>query len=178
MLQTLIYFFIGISLSMDTFSLSLSIGTTSPSNKQIIKTALIVGLFHFIMPILGSVIGSFFSNALYLKTNYITFTIFLVLAIQMFINRNSEEQANILNIFSIILFAISVSLDSFSVGIAFGITKESTLISGFIFSVVSAIFTYSGLKLGKILTEKYKEKTIYLGIILMLLIAFKYLIFS
>lgn len=178
MMQTLIYFFIGLSLSMDTFSLSLTIGTTSPSNKQIIKTALIVGLFHFIMPFLGSIIGNLFSNALFIKTNYITFLIFFVLAVQMYLNKDSEEKAEILNIFSIILFAISVSLDSFSVGIAFGITKESTIASGIIFSIVSALFTYYGLKLGKILTEKYKEKTTNLGIIMMFLIALKYLFFK
>lgn len=178
MLQTLIYFFMGLSLSMDTFSLSLSIGTTSPTKSHIIKTALIVGIFHFLMPLLGSTIGSFFSNALYLKTNYITFTIFLVLAIQMYLNKDKEEKADILNIFSIFLFAISVSLDSFSVGIAFGITKESTVIAGIIFSIVSSIFTYYGLKLGKILTEKYQEKTTNFGILLMFLIALKYLIFK
>lgn len=175
MLQTLIYFFIGLSLSMDTFSLSLSIGTTSPTKQQIIKTSILVGVFHFIMPLLGSAIGSVFSNTI-IKTNYITFTIFIFLAVQMFLNRNSEEKTDILTIFSIILFAISVSLDSFSVGIAFGITKESTIISGIIFSFVSATFTYLGLKLGKKLTEKYKEKTTYLGIFLMIIIAFKYLL--
>lgn len=177
MLQTLIYFFIGISLSMDTFSLSLSIGTTSPTQAQIVKTSIIVGIFHFIMPLLGSTVGNVFSYTL-LKTNYITFAIFLVLAIQMYLNRNSEDKADILTIFSSILFAISVSLDSFSVGIAFGITKESTIISGTIFAIVSATFTYLGLKLGKKLTEKYQKKTIYIGIVLMLMIALKYLLFA
>ncbi len=178
MLQALIYFFIGISLSMDTFSLSLSIGTTSPSTKQIIKTSLIVGLFHFIMPLLGSTIGNLASATFFIKTNYITFTILFILAIQMYINRNDYAKTEILNIFSIILFAISVSIDSFSVGIAFGITKESVILSGMIFSVISAFFTYLGLRLGKKLTEKYQNKTVYLGIILMLLIAFKYLLFT
>lgn len=178
MLQTLIYFFMGLSLSMDTFSLSLSIGTTLPSTKQIINTSLIVGLFHFIMPFLGSMIGNIFSNALFVKTNYITFAIFSVLALQMYLNKNKEEKKDILNIFSILLFAFSVSLDSFSVGIAFGITRESTIIAGIIFSIISSLFTYYGLKLGSFLTEKYQEKTVYLGIFLMLLIAFKYLLFT
>lgn len=177
MLQTLIYFFIGLSLSMDTFSLSLSIGTTSPSNRQIIKTSFVVGIFHFIMPLLGSTIGSLFSATI-IKTNYITFTIFIILALQMYLNKNQEEKSTILNLFSIFLLAISVSLDSFSVGIAFGITKESTIISGLIFAYVSSVFTYLGLKLGKKLAKKYQEKTVYIGIIIMVLIAFKYLFFS
>ena len=51
--MSLIYFFTGIGLSMDAFSLSLSLGTTNPKKSIILKTALIVGLFHFIMPLLG-----------------------------------------------------------------------------------------------------------------------------
>jgi len=178
MLQTLIYFFLGISLSMDTFSLSLSIGTTSPKNKQIIKISLIVGLFHFIMPILGSTIGNSFSTTFFQKTNYISFIIFIVLAIQMFLNRNSEEKVEIFNIISIIIFAFSVSIDSFSVGIAFGLTKELILNASIIFAIVSSVFTYSGLKLGKLLSKKYQKNTTYFGIILMLIIAFKYLLFK
>lgn len=100
MLQTLIYFFMGLSLSMDTFSLSLSIGTTLPSTKQIINTSLIVGLFHFIMPFLGSMIGNIFSNALFVKTNYITFAIFSVLALQMYLNKNKEEKRYLKYIFN------------------------------------------------------------------------------
>jgi len=178
MLQLLIYFFIGISLSMDTFSLSLSIGTTCPSTKQILKCSLIVGLFHFIMPLLGSAIGTLFSSSLLIKANCFTSLIFVILAIEMFINRNSEEKSEILNTISIVLFALSVSMDSFSVGIAFGITKESTIISGMIFSLTSALFTYYGLKLGRKLHEKFEQRTVIIGIVLMLIISFKYLIFG
>ena len=60
--MSLIYFFTGIGLSMDAFSLSLSLGTTNPEKNIILKTALIVGLFHFIMPILGYFIGYSFKH--------------------------------------------------------------------------------------------------------------------
>lgn len=178
MLQILIYFFIGLSLSMDTFSLSLSIGTTSPAQKKIVQMSLIVGIFHFFMPILGSLLGGLFSTSFFSNANYICFFIFLILALQMYLNRNSEEQIEILNLVSIFLFAISVSMDSFSVGIALGITKDATLLSSFIFQTVSTIFTYLGLKIGKNLSKKYQEKTTYFGIFLMIIIALKYLIFN
>ena len=38
---------IGIALSMDTFSLSLGVGTFNISTKKSLKLALIVGVFHF-----------------------------------------------------------------------------------------------------------------------------------
>ena len=46
---------IGIALSMDTFSLSLSVGTLKITNKKAVFLASIVGCMHFFMP--------FFRNA-------------------------------------------------------------------------------------------------------------------
>lgn len=176
MLQILIYFFIGISLSMDAFSLALSLGTTSPSKIDIIKTSLTVGIFHFIMPILGSILGSVLLERITFPTRYILFIIFFSLTIQMLINKTKEEELPALGIISIIIFAFSVSIDSFTVGIALGITKEEILLSSSIFSCVSASFTYLGLLLGKKMRNKYEKIAQILGIILMLLVSLKYLI--
>ena len=48
---------IGIALSMDTFSLSLSVGMFDIDRKKCLKLAIIVGIMHFIMPILGTIIA-------------------------------------------------------------------------------------------------------------------------
>ena len=51
-------FFIGIALSMDAFSIALSIGTNNLSKKSIGLTITLVGLMHFIMPQLGLMLGN------------------------------------------------------------------------------------------------------------------------
>ena len=172
--MTLIYFFTGIGLSMDAFSLSLSLGTTNPTKRNIIKTALIVGLFHFIMPLLGYFIGNSFKYKIP-NINILTFILFIILSIEMYKTKD-EEKSSILNNITILLIAFSVSIDSFTVGIAFGLNNEYILISSIIFSIISSIFTYLGLTLGKRIKNKYKKLSTYLGIILLLIVAFKYLI--
>lgn len=172
--MSLIYFFTGIGLSMDAFSLSLSLGTTLPKKTVIIKTALIVGLFHFFMPLLGYFLGYSFKYRIP-NINILTFVLFLILAIEMYKSKD-EYKTSILNNLTILLIAFSVSIDSFTVGIAFGLNNEYILISSIIFSITSAIFTYLGLILGKKLKIKYKTLSTYLGIILLLIVALKYLI--
>ena len=172
--MSLIYFFTGIGLSMDAFSLSLSLGTTNPSKINIIKTALIVGLFHFFMPLLGYFIGYTFQYKIP-NINILTFILFVILSMEMYKSKD-EEKASILNNLTILLIAFSVSIDSFTVGIAFGLNNEYMLISSIIFSITSALFTYIGLVLGKKLKTKYKTLSTYLGIILLLIVALKYLI--
>ena len=48
---------VAIGLSMDTFSLSLGYGMFNLSKKNIIRISIIVGLFHFLMPLLGNRFG-------------------------------------------------------------------------------------------------------------------------
>ena len=177
MLQLLIYFFVAISLSMDAFGVAISLGTQEINNKIIYKLPLIIGLFHFIMPNIGSMIG-YKLNDIIINTNIITSIIFIILAINIYINRNKEEKIKIVNIISLLIIAISVSIDSLSVGLAFSISKENILLSSIIFSITSLIFTYTGLKTGKILKDKLNNKSEYIGIVLMLIIAMKYIIFN
>lgn len=172
--MSLIYFFTGIGLSMDAFSLSLSLGTTNPRKKTIIKTSIIVGVFHFIMPILGYFLGYAFKYRIP-NINILTFVLFLILSIEMYKSKN-EENNSILNNLTILLIAFSVSIDAFTVGIAFGLNNELVLISSTIFSIISLIITYLGLTLGKTLKTKYKKFSTYLGIILLLIVAIKYLL--
>ena len=172
--MSLIYFFTGIGLSMDAFSLSLSLGTTLPKKNIILKSALTVGLFHFLMPLIGYFIGNAFKYKIP-NINILTFVLFLILSIEMYKTKD-EEKTNILNNITILLIAFSVSLDSFTVGIAFGLNNEYILISSIIFSIISSLFTYLGLILGKKLKTKYKTLSTYIGIMLLLIVALKYLI--
>ena len=57
---------IGLSLSIDAFTLSLAYGLLSVSKRKIILTSLTVGVFHFIMPITGYSLGNAIEN--YIKS--------------------------------------------------------------------------------------------------------------
>ena len=53
---------IGISLSMDAFSLALIYGMQGMSNKQKLLLSIIVGIYHFIMPLIGLSFGTIVEN--------------------------------------------------------------------------------------------------------------------
>ena len=52
-----IIFLIAVSLSMDAFSLSLAYGTLNVDKSKRILLSIIVGAYHFFMPILGMNVG-------------------------------------------------------------------------------------------------------------------------
>ena len=55
---------IAIALSMDTFSFALSLGTANIEIKKGILLSMVIGIMHFIMPLLGMSIGKFILSIL------------------------------------------------------------------------------------------------------------------
>lgn len=174
MQQLLIYFFIALGLSMDAFSLAIAYGTNKISLKKELLLSIFVGLFHYIMPLLGTIIGEKL-NFIINGSNIIVGLIFLILAAEMYTSIDEEKKGMITNFLSILFFSLTVSIDSFSVGIALGITKNYTSVVFIIFSIVSATFTLLGLLLGKYLSQKLEKKATYFGIIILVLLALKYI---
>jgi len=174
--QILIYFFIAIGLSMDAFSLSLAYGTNGLPFKKILFLSVSVGVFHYFMPIFGSIIGNVFLTKFIEKANFIVSIIFLIIAIEMYLSRNEEEKGTITNFLSILLFSFTVSIDSFSVGLGLGIMKNSISLAALIFALTSFSFTLLGLLSGKKLSEKYGKRAIYFGIIILIALAIDYVL--
>jgi len=168
----------GISLSMDAFSLAISIGTTSPSKNKIRLLSVWIGIFHFFMPLIGNKLGRLLSNHLFLKANLLTSLIFFILAIEMIKEKKEEEKVFLLHFSTILLIALTVSIDSLTVGFAFGLTKENIYLASSIFMFLSSTFTALGLILGKRIQEKYQNKGKIIGIILMIGLSLKYLFTS
>lgn len=172
--MSLIYFFMGIGLSMDAFSLALSLGTTNPENNKVLKTSILVGIFHYIMPTIGYLIGINIKNIV-IGINYLTSIIFLVLAYELYRNKDKKEN-KFLTYITILIISFSVSIDSLTVGIVLGLNNEFIKVASIIFSITSIVFTYLGFILGKKLNNKFQNKAIYIGIILLLIVSIKYLI--
>ena len=64
-----------ISLSMDAFSLSLAYGTQNLKKSQILVLSTIVGVYHFIMPLIGMAVGAKIIYLLPIKPNILVFIV-------------------------------------------------------------------------------------------------------
>lgn len=170
-MKILTLFLIAISLSMDAFSLSLLYGTEGIRKKDKILLAIIVGIYHFIMPFIGLSIGSFITSKIILNTNILVGIILSLISIEMIISSfKQKEEKFLLSLPGYLLFGLSVSIDSLTTGIGLTAITNSYLIAVSIFSVTSFIFTFLGLNLGNILNQKYgKISTLIGGVILLIL---------
>lgn len=162
---------VGISLSMDAFSLALAYGMQKITSKDKIILAIIVGSYHFLMPLIGLKIGNYITSYVFLDLDILVAVIFGVIGIEMIISSIKEKEEKIfINIIGFLIFGLSVSIDSLTTGIGLNVINNNYLQVAFIFAIVSAIFTYVGLILGNKLNDKIgKYSTIIGGIILIIL---------
>ena len=173
MVHFFIVFLVAISLSMDTFSLSLAYGTVGLSKSKIFLLSGVVGLFHFIMPLLGNIIGINLIENLPIDSNLIVGIIFILIAFEMFKQENSVLALD--KMFGFIVFGFTVSIDSFTVGIGLSKITSNLIASYFIFSITSFIFTFVGLCFGKLLNSKFGKHATMFGSIILFVLALFYI---
>ncbi len=168
---------IGIALSMDTFSLSLGVGMFNVSNKKALELSLIVGLMHFIMPFIGMIIGDKLVDIFELKSNILLGIILIFIAIQMLIDiiKHEDEKFN-LSLIGMFLFALGVSIDSFSVGIGINAITNSKYLAMSIFSLCSFLFTFTGIIIGRYANKILGVYANIIGIIILFILGIGHLI--
>ena len=146
----LLVLLIAISLSTDTFSLSLLYGTIDFEKQKEYVLSILVGLFHFFMPLLGQIVGNNIIQV-FPNINLLIFIIFTLIGIEMIIESfKKDKKTNNLSFLEMFSFSLAVSIDSFTIGIGLN-AIYNTFIASFIFLIVSFLFTLIGLKLGKII---------------------------
>jgi putative Mn2+ efflux pump MntP len=171
----LLVILLGISLSMDAFSLSLCLGTLNLAYKKIITFTIIVGIFHFTMPLLGMNISHILLSIITFNPKYITVVTFVALGIFMIFDREKDNANKLINIFSFILFGFIVSIDSLVAGIGLDIIYNNHMVSALIISTSSMLFTLSGLLLGKYISKKIGNISKIIGGIILIALAIQYL---
>lgn len=162
---------VAISLSMDAFSLSLAYGTLNMQKKDINYLSIIVGIYHFFMPLLGMYVGKTIISLLPIKPDTLVFIVLFFIGIEMIIESfKDEKNIKILSVLEMIIFGFAVSLDSFSVGLGLKILYRIPVVAALLFSISSFIFTYLGLILGKKINNLVgKIATIFGGVTLIII---------
>ena len=174
-MDIILIFIIAISLSMDAFSLALAYGTISMRKKEIKALSAIVGLYHFIMPILGMLFGRFILNFIHIGSNLIVLLIFVFIGLNMvFESLKERQEVKSLKLSDMILFGFAVSIDSFSVGVGINGITNNYLLSSFAFFIVSFIFTYIGLFMGNKLNKLTGKLSTLIGGLILIVFALVY----
>ena len=171
-----VIFILAVGLSMDAFSLAMIYGTLDLKSNMRRLMSIMVVIFHFFMPILGYQIGELILKVIKVNPDILVGIIFIILGMEMLLSLKKEEKVKMLTgLFSVILFAFTVSIDSFSIGIGFGVANINMLLPCIMFSLTSAIFTYLGVILGKKLSDRFGSITTLIGSVILIILGINYI---
>lgn len=143
--------FMSVALGMDAFSIGLGMGMLSLRLKQIMKIGITIGLFHMLMPLAGMTIGKQISLYFGNIAGLIGGLLLVILGVTMIrssFSSNDEPFVQPVGI-GLLVFALSASLDSFSVGLSLGIYGAKTWLTILMFGMMSMLLTWAGLIMGK-----------------------------
>ncbi len=145
------------ALGMDAFSIALGMGMLGLRLRQIFHIGITVGIFHIVMPLFGMIFGKMLSSYFGDFAIILGGALLLLIGAQMVYS--SFKSADDTNEwmkpvgFGLLLFSISVSLDSFSAGLSLGMLGAKTIIAIFSFGMMSMILSWTGLLMGSKLQQ-------------------------
>ena len=149
------------ALSMDAFSVSLSIGMQEIRLKKIAFIGLVIGLFHMVLPFIGIILGHYISENVTFITELTGGFILVFIGSHMFINALQNKSRGVsIQGWKIWLVALFVSIDSFPAGLSVGFMAINPLLILMTFGICSILFSWIGMVIGSKVhakTGKYSE---------------------
>lgn len=149
---------LSVALAMDCFTVSITSGLIQRRLviRTMLITALMFGLFQAIMPMIGWIGMSFFSEALIRWDHWIAFGLLAFLGGRMILSglkTDDQEQSFDPSRFSTTLtMAVATSIDALAVGLSFGCSGYNTLASIMvpiiIIGIGSFLFSVAGFMIG------------------------------
>lgn len=166
---------IGLSLSMDAFTISICKGIKDNNIKNGLITISFFALFQFIMPILGFYIGNILSDKIINYHSYFSSILLIVIGILMIKSDKIDEINNKFNYKELFLLSIATSIDALVIGISFSFIKENIFTSSIIIGIITFIICFIGYYIGSLFNKKAHQYANIIGGIILIIIGIKLL---
>ena len=173
---------IAISLSFDTFAVSLSIGVVRSSIifRQAIWVATVLAIFQGGLTIAGYFLGSIISSDLKAADHWIALGLLTFLGAKMILGglrkTSDEQQKDFSSIIILLTIALGTSIDAFAVGISFAILDVLIWKSGILIAVVTFLASMTAIRIGKSAGLRLGNKVEIIGGLILIAIGLKILI--
>lgn len=143
-------FIMATALSLDAFSISLGIGMLGLSRYRMAKISVTVGLFHVFMPLIGIILGKLVSHYFGVFATLFGGIMLLILGGHMFLSSFRHDVVAYMKPVGVglLIFSLSVSIDSLSIGLSLGMLGTRTVMTILAFGFMAFVLSWLGLFLG------------------------------
>lgn len=149
--QLLTLFIIALALGMDAFSLGIGIGLRGIEFRHTVKISAVIAMFHIVMPLIGIFTGKYVGMLLGHVTTVAAGGLLLLLGGHMIyssLRGGNEWSVDPRSGLGVMLFALSVSIDSFSTGISLGMFAADIVLTVLLIGFFGGLMSILGLMIG------------------------------
>jgi len=175
-------FLIALALSMDAFSVAMALGATRSklNSYAVLRLSVSFGVFQFVMPILGWLLGKTVVSYISDYDHWIAFALLVIVGLRMikeyFDKDKKERTKDPTKGWSLLMLSIATSIDALAVGVSFAFFDVNIYYASAIIGIVCFIITALGMIFGKKLSVLLGKKAVLLGGIVLIAIGIKIVI--
>ncbi|MDR1615935.1 MAG: manganese efflux pump MntP family protein [Syntrophomonadaceae bacterium] len=174
---------IAVSLSVDAFAVAVCFGLSEgkASFRKSVTVGIYFGFFQAMMPLIGYLAASQFSDKIVSFDHWIAFVILLLIGLKMikdsYKNENKPFKDDLsLKFTKMLPLATATSIDALAVGISFAFLQVNIIAATVFIGITTLILSASGVKIGNVFGEKYQAKAEIAGGSVLILIGLKILL--
>jgi putative Mn2+ efflux pump MntP len=151
---------------------------------QVLTAGLYFGISQAVMPVIGYLAGSVFSDKITAIDHWIAFVLLAFIGGKMVkesFSKKSENAENAGSDFSLRFksmfpLAIATSIDALAVGVSFAFLKVNIVPAAIFIGVTTLLLSMLGIKIGNIFGLKFKAKAELVGGVILILMGLKILL--
>ena len=171
---------VAVSLGCDAFAVGLGVGTRCCRPRQIFRLSFHFGIFQFLMPLLGWVLGRNVLGWAQQWGPWIAFGLLFFIGLKMAYEgtrpREKEDVcADPTKGFSLVMLSFATSIDALGVGFSLGILGQSLFLTAVWIGITAGAMTWLAMKVGSSLSGRFAQRMEIVGGLILIAIAFKLL---
>ena len=168
---------ISVALAMDAFSVSIAAGMVidRPTPRHYFRLAFHFGLFQFLMPVIGYCGGVFVERLIRDYDHWVAMALLSAIGVKMirdsFSTADSDAPAaDPSRGWTLVLLSVATSIDALAVGLGIGVLGKPILFPSVVIGVVCALFSITGIALGKKAGELLGRRVMRMGGVILIAI--------
>jgi len=173
---------VAVALGCDAFAVGLGTGVRFCAPRQVFRLSFHFGLFQFLMPLTGWMLGKHLLTWAQRLGPWIAFSLLVFIGGKMAYQGLAarEQPAECMDPtrgISLVMLSLATSIDALGVGFSLGVLAQGLFFAAVCIGVTAGAMTWLAMKLGNKLSERFAHRMEILGAGILILIAFK-LLFS
>ena len=188
-------FLIAVSLSMDAFAISVTLGLSTaslsaaagggsvkkPGPIEMLIPGIYFGFFQALMPFLGYYGGTLFASRIQHIDHWVVFALLSFIGGKMIkdsFSKDNDEAINdnSLGFIKMLVLAIATSIDALAVGITFSFFQINIFTAITIIGLTTFCISVAGVKVGRLFGTQFKSKAEFIGGAVLVALGLKVLI--